>query len=121
MRNDGLTNEGSTTIGLHVGGDCTLAKDRGEIVIGDVVNLLNTRSAEVGAVERVGLAGGNRGNDVDEFAESQGTDGGLNAGKGLGNAKLVAIRGTASPVEYSTVYHAMKTYSARQMAFLTVG
>lgn len=43
-------NEGSTTSVPHVGGEGTLAKDSGEIVLGGVVNLLITGSAEVDAI-----------------------------------------------------------------------
>ena len=89
--NDGLTNEGSTATGLHVGGDVALAKDGGEIVLGDVINLFDTSSAEVDAAERVGLAINNGGNGIDKLVDSQGTGDGLNAGKGLGDAELVVL------------------------------
>jgi len=89
--NDGLTNEGSTAAGLHVGGDITLTKDRREIALGDIINLFDTSSTEVDAAERAGLAIGNGGNDINELVDSQGTGDGLDTGKGLGDAELVIV------------------------------
>lgn len=66
----GLTDEGGATIGLHVGGDAALAKDCGEIGLGDVINLLDARSAKVDTVERAGLAGGDGGNNLKYLAKS---------------------------------------------------
>jgi len=77
---------------LHAGGDLTLAKDRGEIVFGDIVHLLNARSADIDATERAGIAVGNGGNDAKELVGGQGTVGGLDVGEGLGNAELLIIR-----------------------------
>ena len=91
MGNDGLTNEGSTTAGLHRGSDIALTKDSREIGIGDIVNLFDTSSTKVDAAERTGLAISNGGNDTNELVDSQGPGDGLNAGKGLGDAELVVV------------------------------
>ena len=66
--NGRLTNEGSTTSSLHVGGNSALAEG-GEIGLGDIVHLLNARSTKVDAAEGAILAGGNLGNDLDELAD----------------------------------------------------
>jgi hypothetical protein len=86
-------NEGSTTTGLQVGSDTSSrAKDRGEICLYDIVNLLNARSAKVDAAELGAVLAGNNGSgDRVEFGESQGTGGRLNDGKGLGDAELVVL------------------------------
>lgn len=97
MRNGGLTHEGSTTFGLHAGGDITLTKNRGEICVGDIINLLNASSAKVDAIEGAGVAGSDGRSDLNEPVNGHGTGGGLNVGKGLGDAKLVVLRGTVNP------------------------
>ena len=116
-----LTDEGSPTIGPHVGGDITLAKDRREIRFGDIVNLLNARSAKVDAIKGAGIAANDGGNSLNKLADGQGTSNGLDAGKGLSDAELVVIRSTADKIKHSAVPQATGTYSARQTAFLTVG
>jgi len=85
-------NEGSTASGLDVGDDLTLAIDLGESGLEDIVNLFVTGSAEVDAAERV-LAVSKGGSDFPELVGSQGAGGGLDVGKGLGDAELVARRG----------------------------
>jgi len=79
----------STTAGFHAGSDLTFSKDRGEISLGDIVNLLNARSAKVDAIKITGDKGGDC---LDKLVDSQGAGSGLNARKGLGDAKLIVIR-----------------------------
>lgn len=121
MRSVVLTNKGSATFSLDVGGDIPRTKDRWEIGFCDIVNLLNARGTKVDAVEGAGLAGSNGGNDLKDFVEGQGTGNGLNVGKGLCYAQLVLLRSTVNQVKHPAVYRAMGTYSARQTPFLTVG
>jgi len=90
-----LTNERSTTVGLHVGGDIARTEDRWEIGFGNIVNLLNAGSTKVDTAEGAGLAGSDGGNDLKDFVESQGSAGGLDVGEGLGDAQLVLLRSTA--------------------------
>lgn len=99
----------------------TLTKDGGKIGFRDIVNLLYARGAKFGSIDRVSLASDNIWNDLKEPVECQGTTSGLDVGESLGNAELVVIRSTASPIKHSTVQQLMNTYSARQTPFLTVG
>lgn len=121
MGSCGLANERSTTIGLHVGGDIASTKGRWEIGFGDIINLLNAGGTKVNTVKGAGLAGGDGGNELSDFVDSQGAGNGLNAGKGLGYAQLALLRSTVNRVEHLTVCQVTETYSARQTPFLTVG
>lgn len=80
-----------------------MTKDRGEIVLGDIVDLLNARGADIDATERAAIAVGNSGNDIKEFVDGQGTVDGLNVGEGLSDAKLAIIRGAIEPGEQSAI------------------
>jgi hypothetical protein len=114
-----LTDEGSATTGLHVGGNGgTFTKDRGEIIIGDIIHLFDARSAKVGAIDGTTIDGGS---NLKEFVKRQGTGRALDIGEGLGNAELIVVRSTENPIKYSTIRLPTKAYSARQTAFLTVG
>lgn len=79
-----------------------MAKGVGEIGPEGIVNLFVTGGAEVDAAERV-LATRDGGNDLSDPVESQGAGGGLDVGKSLDDADLVARCGTADAIEYSVV------------------
>ena len=115
-----LTNERSATFGLQVGGNITLANYGRETCLGDIVNLLNARSARVDAIEGA-LVGADCGTDLLKLAGGQGTGNGLNTRKGLGDAELVFVRSAVDAIKGLAVCRGTKTYSARQKAFLTVG
>jgi len=85
--------EGSTAVGLYPGGNgSTLTKGPGEIVLGDVVNLLDARSTKVDAVGGAVLDGDDSGNDLVELVDRQRATIGVKFGESLGDAKLVAVR-----------------------------
>lgn len=119
IRSGRLTDERSATVSLYVVVDLTLAKGRGEIGLGDIVNLLDARSAKVDALDGLAIEDGV--DDLTELVGGQGTSSGLDGGKGLGDAELVALRRTVDPIKHSAVCYATGTYSARQTPFLTVG
>lgn len=87
-------------------------------MLGDIVHLLDARSAKVDAVSP---AGENSGNDLKEFIDRQGPISRLDIREGLSDAELIVVRSTASPIEHWAIIEATNTYSARQAAFLTVG
>ena len=101
---DGLTDKRGTTCSPHIRDYVTLAKNSREVGLGDVVNLLNTSGAKIYTVEGADLAIGDGGNDINKLVDSHGTGGGLNAGKGFGDAELVVLRGTANPVSQHAVW-----------------
>lgn len=79
-----------------------MAKDLGEVGPEDIVNLFVTGGTEVDAAERV-LAIRVGGNDLSDPVESQRAGDSLDVGKGLDDADLVVVCGTADAVEYSAV------------------